>query len=280
VSDLVPAADRVRAFGLVYWVINVGFAIGLTLGGLIAARSYFWLFVGDGATTLLFAGLILLGVPESRPPRTPYAHRAPHPLAEFFAPYRDLHFLFFLGLSFLFAVVFMQNATTFPLDMTAHGIPKSVYGRVLALNGVIIVLVQPFLGPWLASRDRSRVMAVGSALVGLGFGMNALSGRVPVYVLGVIVWTIGEMFVLPVANAAVAELAPSHIRGRYQGAYSLAFGLAVCAAPPLGMLVLEKLGGFSLWSACLATGLLVGLGHLALARARARYPMAAEAPRP
>src|SRR5438093_104938 len=39
VADLVAPSDRVRAFGLVYWVINVGFAIGLTLGGIVASRS-------------------------------------------------------------------------------------------------------------------------------------------------------------------------------------------------------------------------------------------------
>src|SRR5438477_2527989 len=77
VADLVAPQDRVRAFGLVYWVINVGFAIGLTLGGLLAQRSFAWLFIGDGATTLVFALLIALGVPETRPARTAHpAHEA------------------------------------------------------------------------------------------------------------------------------------------------------------------------------------------------------------
>src|SRR5438034_2089632 len=73
VADLVGVADRVRAFGLVYWVINVGFAIGLTLGGIVASRSFLWLFLGDGATTLLFALLIYVGVPETRPARRAHA---------------------------------------------------------------------------------------------------------------------------------------------------------------------------------------------------------------
>lgn len=267
VSDLVSASDRVRAFGLVYWVINVGFAIGLTLGGLIATRSFFWLFVGDGITTMLFAALIWVGVPETRPAPAPRAD-GPHASrpAGFWAPYRDRRFVLFLGLSFLFALVFMQNATTFPLDMTAHGVSRAVFGQVLALNGVIIVLVQPFLGEFLARRNRAHTLAAGSLLVGLGFGLNALASTVPLYVLGVVIWTIGEMGVLPVANALVADLAPTDLRGRYQGAYGLSFGLSVCAAPALGMFVLEKLGSVALWSGCLAIGLLVALGHLALGR--------------
>jgi MFS family permease len=272
VADLVDVSDRVRAFGLIYWVINVGFAIGLTLGGLIASRSFFWLFVGDGLTTLIFASLIWAGVPETRPPsaRRTGARPGGNPLAEFFAPYRDLHFACFLGLSFCFALVFMQNATTFPVDMTAHGISKAAFGRALALNGVIIVLAQPFLGPFLARHNHSHSMAAGASLVGLGFGLNALARTVPLYTLGVIIWTVGEMGVLPVANTVVADLAPVELRGRYQGAYGLSFGLAVCAAPALGMYVLDRFGSVALWSGCLVLGLAITAGHVALSRTLSR----------
>lgn len=272
VVDLVDPSDLVRAFGLVYWVINVGFAIGLTLGGLVASRSFFWLFVGDGITTLIFAMLIWIGVPETRPEPGPHSAvgSSAHERAGFLTPFRDLPFVVFLTLSFSLALIFMQNATTFPLDMTAHGVSKSVFGRILALNGLIIVLVQPFLGPFLARHDRSLTLAVGSALVGLGFGFNALASTVPMYVLGVVVWTLGEMGVLPVANAVVADLAPPSLRARYQGAYSFAFGLAVSAAPAIGMLVLDKLGSRVLWYGCMASGLAIAAGHLALSRSLAR----------
>jgi MFS family permease len=67
VADLVPPQDRVRAFGLTYWVINLGYAIGVTLGGVVAGHSFRWLFVGDGLATMLFGALIAIGVPETRP---------------------------------------------------------------------------------------------------------------------------------------------------------------------------------------------------------------------
>jgi MFS family permease len=244
----------------------VGFAIGLTLGGIVASRSFFWLFVGDGATTLAFAGLIWMGVPETRPAFVPRAAHEPraHVLSEFFAPYRDPTFLAFLGLSFCFALIFMQNATTFAVDMVAHGVSKAVYGRVLALNGILIVLVQPVLGPILTRHNSSRILAAGAALVGLGFGLNALATTVMGYVASVLTWTMGEMGVLPVANALVADIAPAALRGRYQGAYGFSFGLAVCAAPALGMGVLERFGSAALWLGCLALGLVIACGHLAL----------------
>jgi MFS family permease len=272
VADLVPPADRVRAFGLVYWVINLGFSVGLTLGGMLARLSYRWLFVGDGATTLLFALVIWRWVPETRPVRAPLRageHRASQ-WSEFSAPYRDGPFALFFGLSFLFALVFMQNSSTFPLAMAADGIGTATFGVILALNGVLIVLLQPFLAPILSRWNRSHTIAASCALVGIGFGLNSFAHTAAFYALSVIVWTVGEIGVLPVSNALVADLAPPHIRGRYQGAYGLSFGLAVCVAPALGTFVLQRFGAVVLWSGCLGLALVIVAGHLALAPAITR----------
>src|SRR5687767_14010811 len=94
--------------------------------------------------------------------------------------------------------------------------------------------------------------------------MNALVHTAPLYALGVLVWTVGEIAVLPVASTVVADVAPRHMRGRYQGASGLAFGLATCLAPLLGTVVFERFGSAALWSACLALGGAVAGGHLLL----------------
>jgi MFS family permease len=264
-ADLVPPPDRPRAYGLVYWAINLGFACGLALAGVLAGVSFLLLFIGDGLATLAFAALIWLGVPETRPAAAPAHHEGrTSPWAGLVAPYRDPAFVGFLVLHFAVWLVFMQNATAMALDMTAHGVSKAAFGVVIGLNGVIIVLVQPLLGPFLARHDRSKTLAGGALLVGLGFGMNAIAGSAPVYALGVVVWTLGEIAVLPVASTVVADLAPRDVRGRYQGAYGLSFGLATFLAPALGTLVLERAGSVPLWSGCVAIGCAAALGHLAL----------------
>lgn len=266
IADLVATTDRTRAFGLIYWAINLGFAIGLALGGLLAGISFRWLFVGDGATTLLFALIIWLGVPETLSAHAPSQTDPPslRGWAGVLAPYRDPTFAAFLVLTFALWLVFNQSSTAFPVDMAAHGIPKATFGFILGLNGLLIVLLQPFVGPPLQRRDLSRTLAMGVLLVGLGFGLNAIVRVAPLYALGVTVWTVGEIFVLPVASSVVADLAPREMRGRYQGASGLAFGLAVCAAPPLGTLVLQRFGSVALWSGCLALGVAVAGGHLVL----------------
>src|SRR5262245_58483316 len=76
---------------------------------------------------------------------------------------------------------------------------------------------------------------------------------------------VGEIHLLPIANALVADVAPAAMRGRYQGAYGLTFGMAAMAAPLIGTATLQRFGAPALWVGCLVLGLAVALGHLLLA---------------
>ena len=66
-ADIVPVEDRVRAFSLHYWAVNLGFATAAILAGLLASSGYLTLFLVDATTTLVFAVLVYLRVPETHP---------------------------------------------------------------------------------------------------------------------------------------------------------------------------------------------------------------------
>ncbi|HKQ58347.1 MAG TPA: MFS transporter [Candidatus Eisenbacteria bacterium] len=266
VSDLVPPAERGRAFGLLYWVINIGFSVGAVLGGAIATVSFVMLFVFDGLTSIAFALVIARFVPETRPTlaQPQHASRPGDRVREFVAPFIDGPFGLFILLSVLILLVFMQHVTAFPIDVTAHGVSRAWLGVVLAVNGVIIVLLQPFLAPVLQRLNRSRVLATGALLMAIGFGLNAVARGPGLYALGVLIWSIGEIHLFPIGNALVADVAPAPMRGRYQGAYGLTFGMAALGAPLIGTATLERFGAPALWIGCLALGLAVAVGHLML----------------
>ncbi len=264
IGDVVPPGDRVRAFGLVYWAVNLGFGIGLSLAGILADRSLRLLFALDGSTSLAFALMVLLRVTETRPASAGRPAHRRAPLAELLAAWRDRPYVAFLGLYFLFLLFFSQIFTSLPLDMGLHGISPGGYGFAMAMNGIVIVLVQPVAGPIARRFQPSRVLALGTLLAGFGFGANALASATSHYAAAAALWTLGEILTLPVCNAVAVELAPAELRGRYQGALSTCWGIAGLAAPPLGTLVLARAGGTVLWGACLALGLLASVGHLAL----------------
>ncbi len=273
VADLVPPRDRLRAFNLMYWVGNLGFALGASLGGFVAGFSYTALFVADGATTLLFALIVLRGVPETRPQPPPArAERQPPGslVSSFVAPFADSAFVAFLGLSFVLLLVFFQHQVVLPLDMAAHGVSTAAFGAILATNGVIIIALQPLAGRLLHRFDRSRVIAGGAVLAGIGFGMNAFVHTPALYALGVAVWTLGEIGSLPTGHALVADLSPPALRGRYQAAYGFAGHVAGLVSPAAGSFALERLGGPAVWGSCLGLALAVALGQLALSGALRR----------
>jgi MFS family permease len=267
VADLVPPEERSRAFGYLYWAVNLGFACAASLAGFLARRSYWLLFAGDAATTLAFAFVVLAFVPEtySRPSRE-------ERLEGLEVPLRDWPFLAFIGLMTLLALIFQQGFVALPLDMVAHGITPEQFGWLIAINGVLIVVLQP-LGIGIAQRfGNAPVLAVSSLLVGIGFGATALARTPIAYALTICTWTFGEILFSPVAPTVVADLSPAHLRGTYQGVYQMSWGAAFCLAPVIGSGALQRYGSATLWGGCLALGAIVGAAHLAAAKARRHRP--------
>ncbi|MFL5263741.1 MAG: MFS transporter, partial [Anaeromyxobacteraceae bacterium] len=136
-----------------------------------------------------------------------------------------------------------------------------------------VVLAQPFLVRVFARRDPGNVLAVAAVLSGAGWGMNALARSTGGFALAIVVWTVGEIANNPTGATLVAELAPAHLRGRYQGAYGMSWALASAIGPAAGAAALGAWGSSALWAGCLAVNLVVAAGHLAAAgprRARLR----------
>ncbi|MBO4208070.1 MDR family MFS transporter [Micromonospora echinofusca] len=271
VIDVVPARDRLRAFSLNYWAINLGFACAALLAGLAAEAGYLLLFVVDAATTLVTAVVVFVKVGETRTavvahPTTATGTR-PGGLG---TALRDRVFLVFVLLNLFNALIFLQHISMLPIAMGADGLPPASYGSVIALNGVLIVAGQLFVPRLIRGRSRSHVLALASAIVGIGFGLTAFADAAWFYAVTVLIWTLGEMLNSPSNSSLIAELSPADLRGRYQSVFSLSWQIAGASAPILGGLVRERLGDPVLWLGCAALGLLVAGAHLASGPARER----------
>lgn len=273
VADLVPAVDRPRAFGLLYWANNVGISVSAIAGGLIGARSWVALFLADGATTLLFALLVWRRVPESRtapPPdagdRAGAGGRVPD--RGWAAVLADGPFLALVPVFVVFVVVFFQFQAALPMAMARAGFGAAQIGSVMAVNGALIAALQPFAARIYAGRDKGRVLALGALLVGAGYGAYAFCTTAPQYALATALWTLGEITTTPVAHGLVAELAPPDLRGRYNGLYALSFGAGQTLAPLAGGMILARAGPGALFGGCLVVGLAVAAAHLVLGAGR------------
>ncbi|WP_431972950.1 MDR family MFS transporter [Micromonospora haikouensis] len=278
--DVVPERDRLRAFSLNYWAINLGFACAAILAGLAAEASYLLLFVIDAATTLATAVIIFVKVAETRAPARAalLPAGAARPRGALRTILGDRVYLGFVALNLLGALVFLQHISMLPIAMGDDGLSPSTYGVVIALNGVLIVAGQLFVPRLIRGRSRSHVLALAAVVMGVGFGLTAFADAAWFYALTVLVWTLGEMLNSPSNSTLIAELSPADLRGRYQGVFSLSWQVAGASAPILGGLVRQQAGNAALWLGCAAVGVVVAVAHLASGPARERRATALRPP--
>jgi dipeptide/tripeptide permease len=181
----------------------------------------------------------------------------------------DRVFLAFCILTFLTALLYHQGWVALSLDLVGKGFSEETFGQVIAVNGFLIILLQPFAGPVLARFDRGRVLAASSVAVAIGLGMNAVVDRAWLYGLAVGVWTLGEIAAAPTGSSIVADLAPADLRGRYQGMFTVSWSSSGMLAPTIGAAVLGR-SSTLLWTACAIVALALVGGYLVFAGALRR----------
>ncbi|NOK39530.1 MFS transporter, partial [Corallococcus exercitus] len=165
VADVVPPRDRARAYGMLYWVINLGFAIALPLAGLLAGLGYRLLFIADAVTTFLYGCCVWAFVPETRP-QAATERKARSTLGDVLTPFRDGVYLAFCLPIFALALLFFQSTLSLPLTLSARGLTPADYGLVMAVNGVLIVALQPFITRAVGRVRRSTALALAGVLTG------------------------------------------------------------------------------------------------------------------
>lgn len=265
-ADIVAPQDRVRAFALNYWAINLGFAFSSLAAGLIAEHSYLIGFLAEGTMTLACAVLVFLKLPESRPERTSSGAAGGEPAVGMGTVLRDRRYMSVVGLSFLIALIFQQSSVALPVAMGGSGFSSGDYGMVIAVNGVLIVALQIPVTRFIEHRDPQRLLVLSALLAGYGFGLTAFAGSIAMYVLTVCVWTVAEIVNSPTQMGLVVRLSPTHGRGRYQGVYTLSWSVAALVAPLAGGTVIDNFGAATLWAGCAVVGTVAAAGYWLLMR--------------
>ncbi|MEU6681182.1 MFS transporter [Streptomyces sp. NPDC046925] len=264
-ADIVRPEDRVRAFSLNYWAINLGFAISSAGAGFIAEYSYLAGFLIEAVMTMVCAIVVFVKLPESRPVRTALEKES-EPDVGLGTVLRDGRFMGVVGLSFLIALIFMQGSVGLPVAMGEAGFTPADYGVAIAVNGVLIVALQIPVTRFIEHRDPQRLLVVSALLAGYGFGLTAFAGSIGVFALTVCVWTLAEIVNAPTQTGLVVRLSPTHGRGRYQGMYTLSWAVAALVAPLMSGYVIDHFGAQWLWATCAVIGTVAALGYWSLMR--------------
>lgn len=247
ISDSLPPEQRLKAFARRYVAVNIGFAVGPPLGAAIGLLETSLAFAVTGGVYVLFAAALLL---TARSGSFAAADGAPGPdgqssgwKAALRSVATDTSLLLFTVGSMLATSVHGQMSITFSQYLNgafADGVTK--FAWLMSLNAATVILSQPLLSRW-SERRAPLTPLVGGALLlsagALGFayaaGMEALAGAM-------VVFTWGEVLLVPAEYAILDAIAPAAKRGLYYGTHSLN-SAGNLLGPWAGGVILSRYGG-------------------------------------
>jgi MFS family permease len=251
IADILPEHQRQEGFGILRVVGNMTWLIGPTIGGFVATRSFFALFVIDAVMSLIVAGLFYSFIPETAPEKKDKTEK-PESFGKTFAGYlkvlRDAPFVAFILASILMGAVYIQMYNSLSIFLRdQHGVTPQGYGFLLTTSAITVILFQFWTTRLIKVRPPFLMMAFGTIFYVIGFGMFGFVSAYWLFVSAIVIVTIGEMIVVPTSSALAANFAPADMRGRYMATFGLVWAMPAAVGPVAAGYVLDNFNPNLLW---------------------------------
>jgi MFS family permease len=255
IASVVPSGLRQRYFGLNFTLLNLGIGLGGIVGGLFVdihhPGTFQVIYVADALSFL--PAIYLLSVPLRHVAGRPvHEDDAPPPSESYLQVMRRPAVARVMLLSFVSSYVgYSQlNAGTQAFARDVGRISTTGLGFAYACNTLVIVLLQLVVLRRIEGRRRTRVVSVMAVIWAAAWGLLGMSGLLPGTLGATVlvaacasVFALGETLMQPTIPALVNDLAPDHLRGRYNALSAGAFSLAAIVAPAIaGWLIGHALG--------------------------------------
>jgi MFS family permease len=128
-------------------------------------------------------------------------------------------------------------------------VPAWGWGLLLVVNPLLVTLFQLRLTRRVARIPALRKWVVAMLLMGLPFLLFGVSSAIPVILVVLVLFVIGEMLWVPTSQSIVAGLAPEDLRGAYMGVFGGTGAMGFALAPFLGLQVRSEAGDTAMWAA-------------------------------
>ncbi len=239
--------NRTRSTSLVRLTTNLGWAVGASLGGILAAIDYELLFWVDGATNIFAAVFLYLLLRPSQNKNLEVKILN----IDKVSVYKDSEFLIFVLLSYFFAVCFFQIFSTYPVFLKSiFQMNEHTIGILFALNGILIAVFEMVTIHSLAGkRNDLKYISFGLILVGMSFLVLDFTWA-PILLLAYmscILFTVGEIFCMPFMMTYWMNRTNESNRGQYASLYTVAYSAAHVTGPLIGGYIADEFGFKTLW---------------------------------
>ena len=264
VADLLPPDKRQEAFSVSRVAMNLGVVIGPAAAGLALGlgASFRELFLSAAAGCALMVVMMFVWIRESRPASAtdPEKHADAQGRTGYRIVFHDRTFIVFCLVALLPVFCIGNFGSIFSVYVTSYlNVPYGDWGALLALNAFIVATVQYPLVRATRFRNRMVLLAIATALLALGIGGSAFAGPLWSLIILIVVLSVGETLLSPVASAEVSDLAPEAVRGRYMGVWTIVWNGGAALGPAFGGWAMDTFGGRQAFVILLVEGL-VGAG--------------------
>ncbi len=255
-AEVTNEEERERVFAISFALLNLGIAVGSIIASLavssMRASSFTRLYVVDGLTYLLYIGVVLTIRDAGSRSRV---ERVDRKADQNSGSWRDVlqdrafrRVWLFSFVAIFFGYSQLEVGFTSYATLIVHAKP-SLLAWAFAANTVTIAAMQMWVLKRVRSARRSTALAVAAGLWGASWGAVGMSGltRALIFlVVAQVIFAAGEMIWSPVMPAVVNELAPAHLRGRYNAASGAAWQVGLILGPSMAGALLGA-GADRLW---------------------------------
>jgi MFS family permease len=263
IGDILPEKQRQEGFGIMRVVGNMAWIIGPTIGGFVAGKSFLALFIIDAVISCFVAFLFYKLIAETKPEAHP--DHKPESMVATFIGYgkvlRNGAFMAFLLAGMLMGIVYQQMYNSLSVYMRdSHGIDPQGYGFLLTASAIVVILFQFSMTRFTKKKPAFSMMALGTLFYMVGFSMFGFIGQYWMFIVAVVIITIGEMIVVPTSQTLALNFAPEEMRGRYMGIFGVTWMIPATIGPGLAGVILDNYNPNLLWY---IGGVLCGISALA-----------------
>ncbi|WP_145578698.1 MFS transporter [Yersinia alsatica] len=226
-ADWLPVNDRIRAFSANYTLVNVGWAIGPALGVLVVGIGPQAPFIISGLLALSVVIILKFRIDSTD---MSVAERSPtESVPDFRQTFRilrhDKRLIYFTLGSMLSAIVFGQFSgylSQYLITVSDAKFAYQVIGAVMTVNAVIVITLQYLLSRRMNQQNLMRWLVLGTLFFIIGlFGFMAAQDSIPLWMLAMAIFSLGEIIVIPVEYMFIDFIAPANLKGSYYGVQNL-----------------------------------------------------------
>ena len=250
VASYAKEGTTTRSYSLNRLATNIGWSVGISLAGIVASINYKLLFIVEGSVSILVGLAIFLFLPKVVGFRK--KAKAERLGMQINKPWQDAFYVKFILLTTVFITCAFLMFRVVPVFFKEQWhIDELAIGIIMGLNGAVIALFEMIL---INKIEKKKSAMYFISLGAIFFAISYLILSVPVIfhlltaVLSILIFTLGEMFVLPFINTVVISRSNEHNRGLYAAGYTLSWSFAQVVGPYTGFAVAKHFGYNWLWA--------------------------------